>query len=291
LTPAARAILLVLAAQVSFNLYDAAGKYLVRDFPVVTVAWARFFFHFLFMAGYVAVARERGLLRTARPGLQFARGAVLVGFSAFLIASLKHLPQADAAAIVFVAPLLILALAGPLLGERVTRARWIAVIAGLAGMLVVVRPGAGLSAVGVGFALATLACNASFQLLSRKLATTEHPITTVLLSAAIGTALMTAALPFGLPDHWPTAWQAALFLSFGVTGSVSHLLMVRAYALVPVSFVAPFSYNHIVIATLAGLAFFGDFPDAVSLAGMAIIVASGVAITLHERGRARRQAG
>jgi drug/metabolite transporter (DMT)-like permease len=283
-----RAVLLVLASQVCFNLYDAAGKYLVRDFPVITVAWARFFFHFLVMAGYVALLRGRVPLRTGHPGLQVARGLLLVGFSALLIATLKHLPQAEAAAIVFVAPLAILALAGPLLGEHVTWARWVAVIAGLAGMLIVVRPGSGLSAVGVAFGVATLACNVAFQLITRKMALKEHPLTTVFLSAAIGTGVMALALPFGAPDHWPSPLQAALFLSFGLTGSAAHLLLIRAYRLVPASFVAPLIYNHIVLATLAGWAFFGDFPDAWSLAGMAVIVASGAGIALYERTRPRR---
>jgi drug/metabolite transporter (DMT)-like permease len=281
----ARAVLLVLGAQVFFNLLDATAKYLVRDFSVISVTWARYFFHFLFMAGYVAAAAERGLLRTRRPGLQLARGVALIGFSGFLIAALKHLPQAEAVAISFVAPLIILVLAGPLLGERVGMPRWLAVLGGLAGMLVVVRPGSGLAGIGVAFALATLACNAAFQLLTRKLATTEHPVTTVFLSALIGTVVTTLALPFALPDHWPTPWQAFLFVSFGVTGSVSHLLLIRAYRLVPASFIAPLIYNHIVIATLAGLVFFGQFPDAVSLVGIAAILASGAGIALYERSR------
>ncbi len=281
-----RAALLVLGAQVFFNLVDATAKYLVRDFPVVTVTWGRYFFHLLFMAGYVALTAERGLLATRRPGLQLARGLALLGFSGFLIAALKHLPQAEAVAISFVAPLVILVLAGPLLGERVGLARWVAALGGLAGMLVVIRPGAELAGIGVVFALATLACNAAFQLLTRKLALTEHPLTTILLSALIGTAATTVLLPFNLPDHWPTPWQALLFVSFGVTGSVSHLLLIRAYRLVPASFIAPLIYNHIVLATLAGYAFFGQFPDALSLVGLAAILGSGAGIALYERRRA-----
>lgn len=283
-----RAVLLVLGAQVFFNLLDATAKYLVRDFPVVTVTWARYFFHFLFMAAYLALAAGRGLLRPRCPGLQFARGVALIGFSGFLIAALKYLPQAEAVAISFVAPLVILVLAGPLLGERVGLARWIAVLAGLAGMLLVVRPGSGLAGIGVAFAFATLACNAAFQLLTRRLATVEHPLTTVFLSALIGTVATTLALPFAPPDRWPTTFEAFLFVSFGVTGSISHLLLIRAYRLVPASFIAPLIYNHIVLATLAGLVFFGQFPDALSLAGIAAILASGAGIALYERSRKRQ---
>jgi len=279
------ALLLFLGAQFLFILVDATGKYLVRDFPVLGVVWARYFFHFLFMAAYVAAIGDRGLLRTRRPGLQVARALTVFSFAIFLFAALKYLPQAEATAISFVAPLLILVLAGPLLGEHVGWARWAAALAGFAGMLVIVRPGSGLATIGIVFAIATLFCNAAFQLMSRRLALTEHPITTVFLSSLIGTVGATALLPFGLPDHWPDLWQASLFLSFGVTGSVSHLLLMRAYRLAPASFIAPFIYVHIVQATISGYLFFGQFPDAVTLVGIAIILTSGAAIAAYEQRR------
>jgi drug/metabolite transporter (DMT)-like permease len=281
------AVVLFLSAQLFFNLVDATGKYLVRDFPVLTVSWARYLFHLVFMVGYVALAWQPGLLATRRPRLQIVRGLTLIGFATFLFAALKHLPQAEAVAISFVAPLLILVLAGPLLAERVGWARWVAVIAGFAGMLIVVRPGAGLAPLGVAFALATLVCNAAFQLATRKLALTEQPIATVFYSAVVGTVGTTLLLPFGLPDRWPDAWQATLFLSFGVTGSVSHLLLIRAYRLAPASFIAPLIYCHIVMATLSGWVFFGQFPDGASLAGIATIVVSGAGIAAYESRRGR----
>ncbi len=275
-----------LLAQFLFNLVDATGKYLVRDFPVVTVVWARQVLFFVAMAAYVAALRNPGLLCARHPRLQVGRGVALFAFAGFLFAALKYLPQAEAVAISFVAPLLILVLAGPLLGERVGWARWTAAGAGFAGMLIVVRPGSGLAAVGVAFALATLAANAAFQLLSRKLALLDHPITTVFYSSLIGMLAATLILPFGLPERWPNAWETALFLSFGVTGTLSHLLLIRAYRLAPASFIAPFIYVHIVQATVAGLVFFGQFPDAVTLAGIAIILTSGAGIALYERRRA-----
>lgn len=281
------ALALFLGAQFLFVLVDTTGKYLVRDFPVLAVVWARYFFHFLFMAVYVALAGGRRLIATRRAGLQLARGVMVFVFAIFLFAALKFLPQAEATAISFVAPLLILVLAGPLLGEHVGWARWAAALAGFAGMLIIVRPGSGLATIGVAFAIATLVCNAAFQLLSRKLALTENPITTVFLSSLIGTIGATALLPFGLPERWPDPWQAALFLSFGVTGSVSHLMLMRAYRLAPASFIAPLIYLHVVQATIAGLVFFGQFPDAVTLVGIAVILASGAAIAVYEQRRRR----
>jgi drug/metabolite transporter (DMT)-like permease len=282
------AVLFLLGAQGMFNLVDATGKYLVQDFPVVTVVWARYFFHLLFMIAYIAVHWEPGVLQSRRPGLQITRAVVLLGFALFLFAALKFLPQAEAVAISFVAPLLILSLAGPLLGEHVGWARWMAVIAGFIGMLIVVRPGSGLAPIGIAFALATLLCNAAFQLLTRKLAMTERPLATILYSAAVGTAGATLLLPFDWPDHWPNTWQAMLFLSFGITGSISHLLLIRAYRLAPASFIAPFIYGHIVMATISGWIFFGQFPDGATLAGIATICASGALIALYEQSKRAR---
>lgn len=281
------AVLFLLGAQAFFSLVDATAKHLVQEFPVVTVTWARYFFHFVFMAAYLYAQWQPGLLATRHLGLHIARGLTLVAFAVSLFSAFRFLPQAEAVAISFVAPLFILLLAGPLLGERVGWARWAAALAGFAGMLVVVRPGSGLAPVGVAFALGTLACNVAFQLMTRKLAMTEHPVTTVFLASLVGTVGATALLPFGLPDRWPDAWETALFLSFGVTGSVSHLLLIRAYRLAPASFIAPFIYCQIAMATVSGWLFFGQFPDAVTLVGIAAILASGAAIAMHERRRAR----
>ena len=281
------AVLFLLGAQLVFTLVDATGKYLVREFPVVTVVWARYFFHFVFMAVYLGARWQPGLLETKRLGLHVARGVTLVVFAICLFAALKYLPQAEAVAISFFAPLLILVLAGPLLGERVGWARWAAAFGGFAGMLIVVRPGSGLAPIGVAFALGTLACNVAFQLMTRKLAMTEHPVTTVFLAALVSTLGATAILPFGLPDRWPDAWETTLFLSFSVTGSVSHLLLIRAYHLAPASFIAPLIYCSIVWATVSGWLLFGELPDGVTLLGLAAIIASGAAIAVYERRRVR----
>jgi drug/metabolite transporter (DMT)-like permease len=169
---------------------------------VLGVVWARYFFHFL---SWRPTSRRSAIAGCSGPGARGCRSRALTVFSfaIFLFAALKYLPQAEATAISFVAPLLSQALAGPLLGEHVGWARWAAALGGFAGMLVIVRPGSGLATIGIVIAIATLVCNAAFQLGAR-LALTEHPITTVFLSSLIGTVGATALLPFGLPDHFPT---------------------------------------------------------------------------------------
>lgn len=281
----AKAVAYLLAAQFFFNCVDATGKYLVQHHSTVTVVWGRNFFHAIFFGAFM-LWRLRGLPpMPAHRNLQILRGLTQLAFAGCLFGALKYLPQAEAGAIVFMAPLLILVLAGPFLRERVTLARWIAVMTGFAGMLVVVRPGAELAPIGVALALAAVVFNAAFQLLTRRLAHSGDPLVTILWTGVIGAVAATLLLPFAPPTQWPTAWEAALFLSFGVTGSVCHLFHIAAYRHAPASAIAPFIFAHIVYAVLFGWLVFGQLPDSLTIVGIAVIVASGAGIALHERRR------
>jgi drug/metabolite transporter (DMT)-like permease len=285
-----QALGLLLAAQFFFNCVDTAGKVLVADYSVITVLWARNVAHLVGIAAW-AVWHFRGLPpRPRRFDLQVARGIALLAFSGFLFAALKYLPQAEAVAISFTAPLVILLLAGPVLGERVTLARWIAAGVGFVGMLVVVRPSSGLATIGVVFGLLTLVGNAAFQLITRRMANAEPALVTILWTAIIGTVVSSALLPFAPPTHWPTPGQAALFASFTVTGTACHVLLIEAYRRAPASWIAPFIYCHIIYAALFGWAVFDQFPTPVTLAGIALIGASGAGIALWERARTTRRA-
>lgn len=275
----------LLAAQFFFNCVDSAGKYLVQNHSVVTVIWARSFFHALFMVAYVAIKYSGPPPCPARWDLQVLRGLLLLGFAGFFFAALKYLPQAEAASISFMSPLLMLVLAGPLLGERVTVARWIAVLAGFAGMLVIVRPGSELAPIGIVFAILTVVCNSCFQLITRRLAHSGDPLLTILWTALISTIAATLILPIAPPTAWPNAWDSLLFLSFGLTGSLCHFFLIAAYRRAPASAIAPFIFCHIVYAVIFGWVFFGQFPDALSFTGIAVIVASGAGIALYERAR------
>ena len=126
-------------------------------------------------------------------------------------------------------------LAGPLLGERVTWHRWAGAAGGFLGMLLILRPGSGLAPFGIAMALVTVACNIGFQLLTRKLATSEASTTTVFLTALIGAAVSAAALPWQADwGGWPQALTALQWLLFGglaVFGAASQWFLIRAYYL------------------------------------------------------------
>lgn len=287
-----RAFAFLMGAHVLFVLLDATGKALAADMGVPLISLVRHAGHALLML--VALGPSMGMLlvRTAHPVLQLVRGLLLSGFTLFFFTALHHLPQAEATAINFITPFFVMLLAGPLLRETVTWRRWAGAAGGFVGMLLIVRPGAGLAAVGVAFALLTVLCNIGFQMLTRRLAVTENSMATVFLTALVGTAVSVATLPLqqvwgGWPSELtPRHW--GLFASLAVTGAVSQWFLIRAYYWSSASFIAPLVFLQIVWATLSGALFFGQWPQALTAAGMIVICASGVGSMISETRAARR---
>ena len=290
-----RALLYLVCAQVLFTLLDATGKLLARDMGIPLISLARHGGQLLLMAIVLGPSLGRVLIRTRHPWLQLLRGVVLSGFTLFFFTALQRLPQADATAINFIAPFLVMLLVGPILGETVTTARWSGAAVGFLGMLAVVRPGAALDSIGVMFVLLTVVCNVGFQLLTRKLAAVENSFTTLFLSAAIGVIASLATLPLqSVWGGWPqtlSAHQLTLLLSLGCTGAISQWCFIRAYYWSSASFIAPLVFLQLLWAVASGWWFFGQFPDAISLAGMVLILSGGIGsmwvdARAHRRGRA-----
>ena len=282
MTPALRGPLLVVAAVGIFAIMDTIAKYLARSYPVSGVVWARYAANLAVLLVFFAARGDLKRLRTSRPGLQIMRGLLLAGASLLYFTSLTVLPLAEAAAIGFVMPLFLAMLAVPMLGERMDGARLAAVMVGLAGALVIVRPGAAVftpyALLPVGMAL----CNALYQILTRKVAGVEHPLTSLVWGAIVGTVLLALTLPFAwvMPTN---PWHWALLATIGVLASVGHFTLIRAYDYASATGLAPFFYTQLVWVMLLGWLVFGDFPDGWSLLGMGIIVASGIYLVGHQR--------
>jgi len=282
MTPALRGPLLVVVAVGIFAVMDTIAKYLARSYPVSGVVWARYAANLAVLLVFFTARGELRRLRTSRPGLQIMRGLLLAGASLLYFTSLTVLPLAEAAAIGFVMPLFLSVLAVPMLGERMDGARLAAVMVGLAGALVIVRPGAAVftpyALLPVGMAL----CNALYQILTRKVAGVEHPLTSLVWGAIVGTVLLALALPFA----WVTPanpWHWGLLAVIGVLASVGHFTLIRAYDYASATGLAPFFYTQLVWVMLLGWLVFGDFTDAWSLLGMGIIVVSGIYIVGRQR--------
>jgi drug/metabolite transporter (DMT)-like permease len=160
--------------------------------------------------------------------------------------------------------------------------RLIAILVGLAGALVIVRPGSELFTPYALLPLGMALCNALYQILTRKLAGLEHPLTSLIWGAMVGAAL----LSFAAPLVWVTpgaAFHGVLIVVIGVLASVGHYLLIRAYDRASATLLVPFTYSALVWAMLMGWLVFGDFPDGWSLLGMGIIVASGLYLASRQR--------
>jgi drug/metabolite transporter (DMT)-like permease len=269
----------MLLAASCIAIVDGIAKYLAADIHGVQVVWGYVGASLIIM---LAVALARGepvasLARTRRPWLQLARGTLLVFSLAGLFISLAYLPLAVATAVSFTAPLIIAALSGPLLGERVGTGRWVAVLVGMAGASLVMRPGSEVFHWAALLTLMGAFFFALFNIATRMLGGYDRPLTTVLYTFVVSTALVSLAMP----AVWvtPTALQWSLFAVSGLLGFIAHFSIARSMVLADASAVAPLQYVRILWAIAIGFAVFGHVPDPWTLAGGGLIVASGIYVT------------
>ncbi|MDB5814369.1 MAG: putative permease, superfamily [Rhodocyclales bacterium] len=278
-----RGVLIYALALLFFSGMDAASKYLALRHPVPQVAWMRYSVHLLLMTVIFAPTMGRGLVSTRRSGLVVLRAMCLVAITLCMMFALRRLPLAEATSILFVAPLLVVLLARPVLRERIGIVRWSTVLAGFAGVLLVVRPSGTLDSIGVAFALATAFSSTAYQLLTRILSRTDNAVVMLYYSALAGTVVFGLSLPWFWFDVVPSPLDAALYCSLGVLGFIGHLCFTLAFRDAPASLLAPVTYLQLVWAGLLGWLIFSQVPDGYTLLGMSIVAASGVVVTLIGR--------
>jgi drug/metabolite transporter (DMT)-like permease len=275
-------VVLIVLMSACFAVLDSSAKRLGTLLPVVVVLWSRYAFQAIAMTVWLGRPAQQPLLRAAHPGFQLVRGLLLLTVSALAFVGLQHMPVAEFTAVVMLTPVIVTMLAVWVLRERMTPLRWVLVGGGCAGALLVVRPGSGLFGWAAAIPALAALCYAAFQLLTRRLAGIEHPLTTHLYTGWVGTlgaSIALAALPTSL---WPALSQAdpvtwALLVLVGALGTVGHLLLIFALGLGPVSLLMPFTYAQILFATLAGWVAFRHVPDDAAFTGMAVIAVCGAA--------------
>ncbi|MBS7809861.1 DMT family transporter [Roseococcus pinisoli] len=279
-------VFLQLCALMIFVVMDTTLKLMTSNFSVLQIIWGRFFFSFLTVALLLRLTSGRLPLRSRAPGLQAARSALLLCSSLIFTSALAHIPLVDATAVGFASPLITVALAAIFLREAVSARRWLGVGIGFLGVLVALRPpfltGAPLHWAYL-LPLATATMFGFYQILTRKLSTVDDSRVTILHTGMTAGAIATLSLPFVYVA--PTALEWTALIAVGVLGGISHGLLVLAYARAPASLLAPLSYTQLIWASVAGVLVFGDWPDAVTLVGAAIIAAGGVLIALPQRPR------
>ncbi len=286
--PALRGILLAVIAVGLFTLMDSIGKYLSRFYPVPGIVWARYAINLLLLLAFLAVRGKLRYVRTARPAIQVARGALLGLATVMYFTAISHMPLAEASAIAFVLPLFVAVLAVPMLGERLDPARLAAILVGLVGAMVIVRPGSEAFTVYALLPLAMALMNALYQILTRKVAGVEPALTSLFYGSLVGAVMFAPVLPFA----WETPrdpWHWVLFLLLGLIATVGHFILIRAFDYASATLLAPFIYTQLLWTMLVGYVVFGDFPDGWSLAGMAIIVLAGLYLVGHQRLTVRKK--
>jgi drug/metabolite transporter (DMT)-like permease len=278
----------MMAASISlFSILNAAIKSLSAEYSLFELVFFRQFFALPVVLALLWRSGGASLLRTYMLKTHILRGVLGTLGTVGFFYGLARLPLADAIAIGFATPVLITALSMPILGEQVGWRRWSAVAAGFAGVMVIVRPGAGV--VDVTALVIIVACTAVavHMLLSRRLSRTEHSATIALYFTLASTAAAALLLPFGWVT--PSLGDLALFAVLGLASGVALLLATHAYRLAAAAVVAPFEYIHILWATALGFLFWGDVPGWNVAMGAAIVIASGLYI-LHREVRLGRAA-
>jgi drug/metabolite transporter (DMT)-like permease len=283
-----RAILLMCLAWAMFTGIDATGKYLmtVKHMPAAQVVWVRFVGQFaavVLALGLFAIPR---LLRTSRPWHQALRSLLLLGSTVLNFLALRHLRLDQATTIMFLTPLTVALLAGPILGEWAGWRRLVAIGVGFAGILVALRPGYATFEPAFILAFGCMLVAAVFGILTRFLAHHDSAETTLFWSLLAGTIL---AAPLALLDwHWPADSHTWLLVAtIGIWAAAGHWIFILAYRCAPAPVVAPFVYVSLITQSTAGFLVFGHVPDGWTLAGAAIVIASGVYVWHRERVRAR----
>jgi drug/metabolite transporter (DMT)-like permease len=279
------AVLMIAGAVACFSVSDTIIKALASRHPVPLLVWARWGFQVLAMLIWLAPSMGVGMVRTTQLRMQLIRGVLLIGSSLCFMTALKFMPLADATALNYTTPTIVIVLGILFLHERLTKARIAFVVAGMVGMLMIVQPGAGMFNYASLLALASAFCYAIYQITTRMLAG-EDPRVTLFYPALVGVGIMTLVWPwFGTAID--ISWiDVALLAAIGVLGTVGHFLFILAFQRAPASALTPFTYIHLVFATLIGWLVFSDLPDGLTFAGMGLIAGSGLLLTWHERRRA-----
>lgn len=269
-------IALILASGLLLSSQDALAKTLTGIYPVLLVACLRYLAQSLLMLGVFGPRMGLGLLRTRRPLLQLARGLSLVAVTLLFYSGLRFIPLGEATAVIFLAPLVVVALSVFWLKEQVSLGVWLAVGGGLLGVLLIVRPGSVLFTPASLLPLAAAFCFGFYQLITQRLSGTDSPATSNFLSALVGTSV-TAALLYW---NWkmPTPLDMLLMAALGGIAMTGHMLLTHAYRFASPAALAPFTYGQILTATLISALFFSHLPDAWAVLGMAVIMLSGAAL-------------
>ena len=275
-----KAIIFNLLAWVMLPIMDGIAKYLSSDLPVLQITWARYFFTVFFTLPIMFFLFNKHLVMTTNPKLQFLRGLILLIANICFFYSISIISLAKALTLAFIAPLIVTAFSPFFLGEKVGYRRWLAVIIGFVGTLVVIRPGfveINLASIA---ALITGIMYGFYLIITRKLSTSDNPLLTLLLTGVVGAIIISLIMPIVWVQPSLTQWS--LMAAVGIFACIGHFFLILSLKYADASKLAPFSYFEIITNIIIGYYFFGDFPDKWTFLGLFIIVSAGIYIFRRE---------
>lgn len=278
---ALRAIVFMAIAINLFPFMNVSVRYLSQEYPTTQILWARYAGHLLFMILMFMPRRGFSLFRATRPGVHVIRSLLMFVSTICFFSALRWIDVPVASAINFTSPLIVTALAAPLLGEKVGARRWAAVAAGFIGALIIIRPGGTETHPAMLLVLGTAFSYATYQIVTRKFSAADSPETSITYISIVGAVLATLALPFDFKI--PTSlMDAGIFLGLGFIGGIGHYFVIKAFQHGEASVLAPFNYGQLVMAVILSFLVFGTFPDIWTFVGAGVIIASGTYVTYRE---------
>lgn len=276
-----KGIALVSLATVLFASLDTMNKFLTGSLDPIQISWGRYFFGFLLWLILLNPMAAVSMAKTSRPGLQIARGLLLTFGSITSTFAYRWIQLDQAAAILFGAPLVVALLSNVFLGDKFGWHRWGAIFVGFVGVLIVTKVGfGGIHPAGL-LAVASMLGYSVYLVLTRVASHSDSNQTSLIYVNVVGTVVLSLALPFvwKTPETW---LEIALMILVGVVGSSGHYLVIMGHKLAPAGVLAPFIYLQLVWVTVFGFIVFANLPDRYTIAGAAIVIASGLYLLYRE---------
>ena len=274
-------IALVTVTTLMFAVLDTSAKWLVQTVPVLQVVWLRFVFHALLTTAIFMPSMGVGLFKIHNPRLQLLRGVMLALMTGLNFFALQYLQLAETGAVQFSVPILIALISALWLHEKLDLKKWLAICMGFAGVLVIIRPGSNGFHPAILLSIMNALLYAAFNLMTRRLAGSDHPISTQLASAMVPSVVLA---PFAI-WYWqtPDSWQVwCILVLAGLTGGLGHTASALAHRYATAAVLGPFLYQQIIYMSFGGWLIFGQIPDAAVMLGAAIVVLSGLYLLWRE---------
>ena len=275
-----KAITLNLLAWIMLPIMDGFAKYLSSTIPVLQITWSRYFFTVVIALPVMLIFFRKNFKWTEQPKLQLIRGLLLFCANILFFYSISVISLAKALTLAFIAPLIVTILSPFFLGEKVGIRRWLAVIVGFFGSLIVLRPGfveinlASIAALGTGVLYGF------YLIVTKKLHKSDHPLLTLLLTGVVGAIIGSLIVP----SIWvqPSIQEWYMMFAIGFFASIGHLFLILSLKYADASKLAPFGYFEIITNIIIGYYYFNHFPDTWTFLGLSIIILSGIYIFRRE---------